>query len=389
MSGSTSNNNVIGAGSDTITLTMSEDQAAGDDGVFSLNVDGQQIGGPQTVTASHAAGQEQTFTFAGNYGPGPHQVVVTFANNFILPGVAGDRNLYVDGVNYDGQTVSSATTPLYVSPLFPPNSTAGNFFGNAIYNVNDTTAIPAGAPSTPTTTPSAVSVGSGPDNLVLNMAENAFMGDAQFTVSVDGQQIGGTQTTTANVDLGQQQAFDIHGNFGAGNHTVSVNFLNDQIGALYPGTQLAVDTTDRNLYVMGMSLDGGAPASNTPWELDTDGVRNWTVTAGSDPSAPDTLMASGTPDNATIAPNSLTSSTGMSFVATPATSGTATDTVATPATTPTLAASASGTAQTAQDFSVPATTGSSGSTTPGTGSGNWWMSHQPANGDGASFHHHG
>ena len=68
------------------------------------------------------------------------------------------------------------------------------------YQVNDTTSIPSGAASQPTTTPSPVSVGSGTDTLVLNMAEDPYQGDAQFTVSVDGKQIGGTQTTTAVVD---------------------------------------------------------------------------------------------------------------------------------------------------------------------------------------------
>ena len=60
MSGSTSNN-YIGSGSDTITLKMSEDQAQGVDALFTVNVDGQQIGGVQSVSASHSSGQDQTF----------------------------------------------------------------------------------------------------------------------------------------------------------------------------------------------------------------------------------------------------------------------------------------------------------------------------------------
>jgi hypothetical protein len=140
MSGSVSNNGIIGSGTDNITLNISEDQAVGTDAQFTVNVDGQQLGDVQTVTAAHAAGQTQSFTFAGNYGPGPHNVTVTFANDFIYPGVPGDRNLYVDGISYDGQIVSDTTTAIYQSPLFPPNSTEGNIFGNAVYAVNDTTA---------------------------------------------------------------------------------------------------------------------------------------------------------------------------------------------------------------------------------------------------------
>jgi hypothetical protein len=321
--------------------------------------------------------------------------------------VAGDRNLYVDGVTYDGQTVSDSTTPIYETPFFPPNSTEGNVYGNAVFPVNDTTAIPNGV--TPqTTTPGPVSVGSGSDTLVLNMAEDAYQGDAQFTVSVDGNQIGGTQTTTAFVDQGQQQEFDVHGNFGGGDHTVSVNFLNDQIGAFYPdGTpglppgQWADDTTDRNLYVMGMSLNGGAPASGTPWELSSSGSFSWNVGAGSNPSA-GAATSSGTSDTAAITSGSLNSNstgsaTGMSFVAPSDTSAAPATSAATDSsglassdttgsgsttstdTTPSIAALDTGTTQTVQDFSVPSTTTWSDSNTVGGSSGNWWTNPDTGN----------
>ena len=140
MSGSLTNglsNNtgtVVGSGSDAITLLMSGDAfgpagAPGADAQFTLNVDGQQIGGLQDVSASKADGQDQTFTFLGNFAPGPHQVVVTFANNDGTQGDqtnfgrGGDRNVYVDGLAYNGQVVSSGTTPIYSSPLFEPMTT--------------------------------------------------------------------------------------------------------------------------------------------------------------------------------------------------------------------------------------------------------------------------
>jgi hypothetical protein len=96
MSGSTSNN-IISSGSDSIVLNVSEDQAQGVDAQFTVNVDGQQIGGLQTATASHSAGQDETFTFLDNRAPGPHNVTVTFANNFLYPGTSGDRNLMSTG----------------------------------------------------------------------------------------------------------------------------------------------------------------------------------------------------------------------------------------------------------------------------------------------------
>src|ERR1700712_5791980 len=122
----------IGSGSDSIVLLASGDAygppgAPGADAQFTLNVDGQQIGGLQNVSASHAAGQTEAFPFQGNFAPGPHAITVTFANNSGTQGDqtnfgrGGDRNLYINGVSYDGQTVSSSTTPIYTSPLFEPN----------------------------------------------------------------------------------------------------------------------------------------------------------------------------------------------------------------------------------------------------------------------------
>ena len=84
-----------------------------------------------------------------------------------------------------------------------------------------------------------VSVGAGPDTLALSVAEDAWEGDAQFTISVDGTQVGGVQTATASQSAGQTQTFDVLGTFGTGSHDVSVDFLNDAYdGTLEHGPQL-------------------------------------------------------------------------------------------------------------------------------------------------------
>jgi len=256
--------------------------AAGRDAQFTLNVDGKQIGGLQTVTASKAAGQTQTFTFQGNYGPGAHKVTITFANNSMTQGdkaafnTGGDRNLYVNSLTYNGTVVSSTVKGIYESPLYPPEAYDGVVHpGNAVYTVNDTTAIPAGAPSTPTTTPAPVTVGTGADKLVLMMAEDPYNGDAQFTVSVDGKQVGGTLTTTAVQWMGQAQQFNLLGNWGSGTHKVSVRFTND--AAKIDANGWGIDNADRNLYVTGISYNGAA-GKGAPWEIPTNISRDFTVT---------------------------------------------------------------------------------------------------------------
>ncbi len=73
-------------------------------------------------------------------------------------------------------------------------------------------------------------------------------GDATFTVSVDGKQIGGTFTAAASHATHQEQTVTLNGYFGPGTHSVSVKFLNDASG----GTA----ATDRNLYVDAVAYKG-------------------------------------------------------------------------------------------------------------------------------------
>ncbi len=103
--------------------------------------------------------------------------------------------------------------------------------------------LPALQPPPP---PATQPIGTGPDTLVLNMAEDAYEGDAQFTVTIDGKARGGTLTTQANHAFGQTQAFSIRGNFGQVKHQVSVNFLNDYSDS----------GGDRNLYMVSAAIDG-------------------------------------------------------------------------------------------------------------------------------------
>jgi len=88
---------------------------------------------------------------------------------------------------------------------------------------------------------------SGPDTILLQMQEDAYQGDAQYTVAVDGAQIGGVRTETVQAKLGQSEAVTLHGSFGTGPHKVAVTFLNDAYGGSA--------ATDRNLYVTGVSYN--------------------------------------------------------------------------------------------------------------------------------------
>ncbi len=93
-------------------------------------------------------------------------------------------------------------------------------------------------------------IGAGTDTLRLAVSEDAYQGDAQFTVSVDGQQVGDVLTVTSSHGIGQSDLVNVLGNWAAGPHTVTVNFLNDAWGGS--------PDTDRNLYVDGATYNGVA-----------------------------------------------------------------------------------------------------------------------------------
>jgi Ca-dependent carbohydrate-binding module xylan-binding/Cellulase (glycosyl hydrolase family 5) len=240
-----------GNGSDTLVLSISEDAYKGD-AQFTVSVDGKQLAGTFTATASHAAAANQSFTFKGDWAPGAHAVAVNFLNDAYGGTAATDRNLYVNGISYDGTATGQSAALM-----------AG---GPKSFNVTDTTAVPSPA------------IGSGSDTMVLNVSEDAYLGDAQFTVSVDGKQLGGTLTATALHASAASQNFTFKGDFGSGQHAVAVNFLNDAWG----GTA----ATDRNLYVNGITY-GGANTGQSA-ELTNTGAKAFSVSGGTTPSVTET-----------------------------------------------------------------------------------------------------
>ena len=196
---------------DTLVLSLSEDAYQGDAQCV-VTVDGKTVGGTVTVTASHAKGQSQSVSLSGQWGPGAHDVGVQFINDAWGGTAATDRNLYVNGATLDGQ----ASTAAPVAQM-----------------ANGTAHMATGA-----------------SPLVLQLSEDAYQGDAQFTVSVDGKTLGGAQSVGASHAAGAVQNFAFAQAMAAGTHDVAVSFLNDAWG----GTA----ATDRNLYVQALDANGAA-----------------------------------------------------------------------------------------------------------------------------------
>ncbi|MCC8936851.1 right-handed parallel beta-helix repeat-containing protein [Bradyrhizobium sp. Arg68] len=122
---------------------------------------------------------------------------------------------------------------------------------------------PAPVPPVVVTTPPGVTttIGSGSDVLELKITQDAYQGDSQYAVSVDGKQIGSTLTASALHGSGVVDTVQVKGDWAAGSHTVSVQLLND----LYGGTA----TTDRNIYIESATYDGANASGSRAITSDT------------------------------------------------------------------------------------------------------------------------
>ena len=107
---------------DALVLNISADMWQGAS-QFITKVDGIQEGGVNTVTASHSAGESEPFIFTGNFGPGMHDIAISFLDD-LYGGAVGGHNLCVNSIDYDGTHSPSASAVLFV--LFQPD---GRFHG--------------------------------------------------------------------------------------------------------------------------------------------------------------------------------------------------------------------------------------------------------------------
>ncbi|MDB5373019.1 MAG: hypothetical protein JWP04_1661 [Belnapia sp.] len=104
----------IGTGTDTLVLKISQDvwQTAA---LYTISVDGKQIGGTLSAGAAAASGQDDIITVHGDWAAGAHKVTVNFTNDGWGGTAATDRNLHVDGITYNGTAIAGTTAKLAVN----------------------------------------------------------------------------------------------------------------------------------------------------------------------------------------------------------------------------------------------------------------------------------
>lgn len=158
-----------------------------------------------------------------------------------------ERALYLDAATYNGAALAAG---------LPKTMNAAARVGSFAFTEEE---VP---------TMANITVGTGADALVLKVNQDAYNGGAQYTVKVDGRQIGGTLTAVALASAKQTDTVTVRGDWTTGNHTVAITFLNDLWGG--------AAERDRNVYVTAATLNGN-PASGMPVSLWDNGTKSFTV----------------------------------------------------------------------------------------------------------------
>lgn len=210
----------FGQGADTLVLKLAQDAWQGD-AQYAVFVNGVRYGGVLKASALRQQDLTDTVTLRGDWGR-DNTLEVRFLNDAWGGAPDKDRNLRVQGLTLNGEELDGMAATRA--------SNGSLFFGIA-----------------KPVTPLSLSFGSGPDTLVLKLAQDFWRGDARFTVSVDGQQVGGVLTAAALRTHEQTDTITIR---GAWNDTLklTVNFLNDN--------SMGQHTADRDLHLESVTLNG-------------------------------------------------------------------------------------------------------------------------------------
>jgi hypothetical protein len=201
----------------------------------------------------------------------------------VASGLSGTSVQLLDGTTLLGTATVNGGTWSYAASLaigsHSITAIATDLAGNTATSGADVIAV-----TTPVTTPVTSPTSGG--TLVLNVAETPVSGEnAQFTVSVDGTQIGGVLTATALRSSGASQDITLAGNFTSGTHQVAITYLNGFTGN--PADQ------GRMLYVNAITLDNATVFPDG--QFGYDGTSQYTVTvpspaAASNAGTADTLV---------------------------------------------------------------------------------------------------
>ncbi|WP_431267183.1 right-handed parallel beta-helix repeat-containing protein [Dankookia sp. P2] len=167
-----------------------------------------------------------------------------YDNDYYLSGsaslIAGGGTKSVSQWQGSGLDTSSSGSTFNSGSLPTNTSTGSTSQGGAV--------APEQTSSSGSTAAVVQTIGSGSDELVLKLSQDYFQGNAQYTVAVDGKQVGGTLTAGALSGSGQEDVLTVKGDWASGSHTLTVAFINDRFENT-PGS-------DRNLHIDQVRFEG-------------------------------------------------------------------------------------------------------------------------------------
>ncbi|WP_037448917.1 carbohydrate-binding domain-containing protein [Skermanella stibiiresistens] len=131
-----------GSGSGLITVKASGDTAGGVPPKFDLYVNGLKVGSSTSVTASHATGDWQTFSFTPPTGTtAGTKIELRYTND---SSASGDRNLFVDYIEVNGTRLEAEDATYVRSSLSTITGTQSmNWAGSLVFNGPAVTILPA------------------------------------------------------------------------------------------------------------------------------------------------------------------------------------------------------------------------------------------------------
>ena len=208
---------------DVLKIGIAQDAWQGD-ARYIITLDDKQVGGERVAKAAAARGEIDYVTLTGDFHSGTHKLGVTFLNDAWGGTASTDRNLYVERLILNDVDLNKSADLL-------SNGTAKFDFKAA-------------------TSPTLVTVAPNPVNqdvLKIGIAQDAWQGDARYTITLDGVQVGGERVAKAAAAKGEVEYVTLTGDFKDAVHKLGVTFLNDAWGGSA--------TTDRNLYVEKLILN--------------------------------------------------------------------------------------------------------------------------------------
>ena len=272
----------IGTGPDEIRLMISQDYFNGS-AQYRVFVDGKQVGDTLTASALKALAQADTVIIRGDFGD-TITVRVQMINDAAATGsTTRDRNLYVNAITYNGEDL-----PIRA---YLPNNVAQDFVFTADGTLisppplvkPEPNAIPI--PTIDPLPPKTVTLGDGPDEVILQINQDWYLGSAKYVVLVNGVRVGDEQEASAFRSAGETDTVIVRGNFSDGPVTLTVRYTNDKTDGY---------GLDRNLFIQSAEYNGKnipiSPAGNLMYQnqvatmyFDMPDLSPKTVTIGTGP----------------------------------------------------------------------------------------------------------